>query len=793
MDDDPLLGSTQHGQRNGPARTAAQPRWTKPQLRAERILVIRQNTFGVDPRVRREVAVLLDAGHEVDVISVRRDGERWRERSDALTIYRLPAALKSHSGSAVGYALRYGLFLLLAALLSGALHLRRRYALVQVHSLPDFLVFAAAIPKAFGARVVLDLHEMMTEFFGTKFGAENGSVPWRIVAAAEQASIRFADFAFTCTNEMREAFIARGADPDRIGIVLNSSEEDIFDVERYPPRGSDDGNFVILCHGSVEQRYGIDTAIEAVALLRDEIPGLTLQVIGGGSYVEEARALAAERGVNDRVVINGTWVPLPVLLEAIAGCDAGLVAMKRDAFRDLTHCNKMYDLVSMRRPVLMSRTRSVEAYFGGECFEYFDSNEPAALADAIVRLHRDPTRRSALVRHAAEALEPYRWPRQRDVYRGYIESVLPSEATAKDADEDHFLYERYQATRRRYVSLPAYYSVKPLLPRRLQLALRRAYARVQARRTFPAWPAEPVLIERREAQLRRQLADTPDGRVPLVNFWPEGHRYAVVLTHDVEGPRGVANIERVREVERRHGFVSSWNFVAEGYPVPDGVFEALRAEGCEIGLHGIRHDDTLFRDRASFERQLPVIRRYLQEWNAVGLRSPATHRNSDWMHELPVLYDSSFPDTDPFEPHSGGCCSILPFRFGDVVELPITLVQDHTMWEILRQPGIDCWLHKSEWIMRHHGLINVIVHPDYVVDVARLELYDRFLAFLAAQSGGWHALPRDVARWWRQREDLRVVQDVAGRAQIAGACDYAPTVAYAQERDGRVVFDTDGS
>src|SRR5439155_27005336 len=143
---------------------------------------------------------------------------------------------------------------------------------------------------------------------------------------------------------------------------------------------------------------------------------------------------------------------------------------------------------------------------------------------------------------------------------------------------------------------------------------------------------------------------------------------------------------------------------------------------------------------------VPALHRHLEQWDVVAFRSPATTRNPDWIAELPLLYDSSFPDTDPFEPQSGGCCSILPFRLGDVVELPITLVQDHTMWEILREPGIERWLHKSDWIMRNHGLINVIVHPDYVVDPARLALYDRFLAHLAAQDGGWHALPRDVAR-----------------------------------------------
>lgn len=756
---------------------------------AERALLLRQESIATDPRVQRELHALLDAGHAVDVISVGDPGEPPRTRDGALTVYRLPSWLASGGGSAAGYALRYGAFGLLAGAIAGALHVRRRYALVQVHTMPDVLVFAAAIPKALGARVVLDLHETMTEFLATKFDAVPGSLPWRAVAAAEQASIRFADFAFTCTNEMRDAFVGRGADPERLGVVLNASDEEVFDVVRHPPRGSQDGAFVILCHGSVEERYGIDTAIEAVALLRDELPNLRLQVMGAGSFVDEAQALAARRAVADRVSFNGRWEPLGVLLEAIAGCDAGLVAMKRDAFRDLTHCNKMYDLITMRRPVLMSRTRSVQAYFDEDSFEYFASDDPASLADAMRRLHGDPDRRDAFVRHAAEVLEPYRWPHQREIYRGHVERLIGG--PDRSEDDEHFLYERYQAPSGSG-ALRAYYALKPRLPRRLQLGVRRAYARVQARRRFPAWPIEPLLTDRRDEALQRRLSQAPDGRLELVGLWPDAHRYAVVLTHDVEGPAGVANVERVREVERRHGFVSSWNFVAEWYPIPDGLLDALRADGCEIGLHGIHHDGSLFRDRETFERTLPVIRRYLAEWGAVGFRSPATHRNAEWMAELPVLYDSSFPDTDPFEPQSGGCCSILPFRFGDVIELPITLVQDHTMWEILREPGIDRWVSKSEWIMRRHGLVNVIVHPDYVVEEARLELYDRFLAHLAAQSGGWHALPRDVARWWRQRDDLAIVAGEDGQPRVTGDSDYRATVTLAREHEGRLVLDTGG-
>jgi peptidoglycan/xylan/chitin deacetylase (PgdA/CDA1 family) len=351
-------------------------------------------------------------------------------------------------------------------------------------------------------------------------------------------------------------------------------------------------------------------------------------------------------------------------------------------------------------------------------------------------------------------------------------------------DAEHYLTERYLGARERSALLSAYYAVKPLMPRGLQLALRRAYAHKQARVEFPRWPIEPVLVEAREAQLRAQLADADS--VPFVSYWPEGRRFAAVLTHDVEGPAGVRNVRRIMEIEARHGFVSSWNFVAEWYPIEDGLFDHIRAMGHEIGLHAIKHDCKLFESRASFEADLPNIHRYMREWDAVGFRSPATHRNPDWMPELGCLYDSSFPDTDPFEPQPGGCCSILPYFLEDLVELPITLVQDHTLWEILRADSIEHWTRKSDWIIEHRGLINLITHPDYLDTPARLRMYEEFLEYLAAQEGGWYALPRDVAQWWRERSEMRVVVD-----RVEGPGAERASVAWARVDGDAVVIDVE--
>ena len=352
-------------------------------------------------------------------------------------------------------------------------------------------------------------------------------------------------------------------------------------------------------------------------------------------------------------------------------------------------------------------------------------------------------------------------------------------------EPDHLLHERYRGPTNRSRKLEAYYTLKPLMPRRLQLALRRAYAPRQARARFPAWPLEPALVEHRDARLLRRLRESGSERLPFVNYWPRRKRFASVLTHDVEGPAGVANVMRVIELEVRYGFVSSWNFVAEWYPIPAGLFDEVRAAGCEIGLHGILHDGKLFSDRATFEANLPKIEHYVAAWDVAGFRSPATGRNAAWMHELPVEYDSSFPDSDPFEPQPGGCCSIMPFFFGDVVELPITLTQDHTVFEILRSPGIELWRRKTEWLRAHHGLVNIIVHPDYVVEQRNLDRYEAFLAYLAEHDDGWHALPRDAARWWRERDGL----SIADGGRVVGRTGFAASVAYASERDGRLAVE----
>lgn len=324
------------------------------------------------------------------------------------------------------------------------------------------------------------------------------------------------------------------------------------------------------------------------------------------------------------------------------------------------------------------------------------------------------------------------------------------------------------------LAMRGYYRARPALPRPAQLGLRRAFSRLQSRARFPRWPLEPALHDLYDL-LFQYIADVAGGPVPWLAPWPGGHSWALVLTHDVETAVGYAHLHLLRGAEARAGYRSSWNFVPRRYAVDDATVRELTAAGWEVGVHGLYHDG---RDLASLrvlKRRLPAMREHAARWGASGFRSPATHRVWEWMPLLGFDYDSSYPDTDPYEPQAGGCCSLLPYFNGDLVELPLTLPQDHTLFAILGHTDETAWVEKAEQIRARGGMALLNAHPDYLLEDSAVRLYERFLARFAADEGAWRALPREVGAWWRRRaashlepagEGWRVVGPAAGEGRI---------------------------
>jgi hypothetical protein len=328
-------------------------------------------------------------------------------------------------------------------------------------------------------------------------------------------------------------------------------------------------------------------------------------------------------------------------------------------------------------------------------------------------------------------------------------------------------------------AVAAYYRARPLLPRGAQISMRRVFSRVQARVRFPRWPIETALHDL-YAKLFDDLTRVAGEPVPFLSPWPNGRTWAFVLTHDVETAAGSEKIHVLRDVELDTGYRSSWNFVPKRYVTDDAVVDELTRQGFEVGIHGLYHDGRDLESMATLQERLPAIRRYADRWHAVGFRSPATYRVWDWMPLLGFDYDTSYPDTDPFQPQSGGCCSLLPYFNQDTVELPITLPQDHTMFVILNKPDASLWIDKAEHVREQGGMALVLTHPDYL-DERLLTGYRLLLARFADDSSAWRPLPRDVSAWWRRRAASRIERTPDGW-QVVGPAGGEATIAYTTPR-----------
>lgn len=295
-----------------------------------------------------------------------------------------------------------------------------------------------------------------------------------------------------------------------------------------------------------------------------------------------------------------------------------------------------------------------------------------------------------------------------------------------------------------------YYFLKPCIPWHLRLGLRRKRAASRRKTYRDSWPIDP------------RAGATPPGWPG----WPEGKQFALVLTHDVEGAKGLSRVNRLMELEQRNGFHSSFNFVPEGdYVVPEQLREAMRRDGFEMGVHGLEHDGKLYASKKEFAHKAAHIKDYLRRWNATGFRSPLMQHKLPWIHQLGVEYDASTFDTDPFEPEPDGVGTIFPFwvpgpNGSGFVELPYTLSQDFTLFVVLREPNIDIWKKKIDWIAERGGMALLNTHPDYMCfegtpkrDEFPVKLYEEFLSYVREKYEGayWAANPQEVSRFYCAR------------------------------------------
>ncbi len=337
----------------------------------------------------------------------------------------------------------------------------------------------------------------------------------------------------------------------------------------------------------------------------------------------------------------------------------------------------------------------------------------------------------------------------------------------------------------------AYYLIRPLLPVAVRKHLQRSALSGWESIPFPSWPVDLTVEHIVTCMWRSLLTDYGVEEIPFIWFWPEGYSAACMLSHDVETQIGRDYCAAMLEIERQYGVRSAFEIIPEErYEVPEDFLGLIREAGGEICIHGLNHDGNLFTSEAIFFERAKKINGYAKAWGARGFRSPVMYRNLEWLYALNFSYDMSVPNVAHLDPQRGGCCTIFPYFIGNTLELPLTTIQDYSLFHILQQRSLDMWKQQIARIREHNGLISFIIHPDYVNEDWSSGVYKALLAYLSelrADQGVWIALPGEIDDWWRARAKMRLEPRDGGWTIVGPQAERA-RLAYAVLQDGRIGF-----
>ncbi len=337
-----------------------------------------------------------------------------------------------------------------------------------------------------------------------------------------------------------------------------------------------------------------------------------------------------------------------------------------------------------------------------------------------------------------------------------------------------------------------YYAMRPFLGLRSRRPLQRLYLKHRRAPSFPSWPVDTSVENLCELLMRRACECSPDRTVPFIWFWPDGAESCVMMTHDVEDSAGLQFCDELMDVDDAFGIPAAFELVPEKrYKIPSGFISNVVCRGFEVNVQDLNHDGLLFHDKAEFLRRAARINHYRLQFGAHGFRSAVMYRNQDWYDQLHFDYDMSVPNVGRFDPQPGGCCTVFPYFIGNLVELPLTTVQDYVLFHILGSFSTDLWKQQVELILRKNGLVSFLIHPDYIVHSRERDVYIellRFLRRLRADRSLWFALPREVSDWWRQRSAMRLVKTDSAWSICGDGADRA-RVAYASVDDGQLRYE----
>ena len=388
------------------------------------VCILLQGHYDFDIRVRRKAEALVAAGYVVDVLALRGADKQKSYQLGGVNVHTLELGKKR--GSLARYAFEYVAFFLWALFHVTVQMPRKRYAVIDVNTLPDFLIFAAIFARWMGAKLVLDMHEITPEFYVSKYEIGEGSWRVRAMKFLEKISFDFADRVITINEPIQDLLVSRGLPKHKSTVIANAADETRF--ASYPKsRAADEAKvkagFVMIYHGTLTRLYGLDIAIEAFALAQEDMPGAELWILGGGPEAGPLSALAQQRGLDSKVRLIGIVSPseIPAWLEK---SDAGVLPIRRDVFLEYASPNKLAEYIVMGKAVVISRLRATRHYFSENALAYFEPNDTADLARQMIRIYRDKELRIRMAAQARKEYAPICWDIMKQRYLALMDQLV---------------------------------------------------------------------------------------------------------------------------------------------------------------------------------------------------------------------------------------------------------------------------------------------------------------------------------------------------------------------------------
>lgn len=385
-----------------------------------RVCMLAYTYYELDNRVKRYAETLAKRGDQVDVIALRRSGgQPDSEIVNGVQLYRIQNRVINER-SKLTYLYKLVLFLVNSGLFLTRKHLSNSYHLIHVHSIPDFEVFAALIPKLLGAKVILDIHDIVPELYTTKFKVSKDSLVFKLLVMIEKASGAFADHVIVANHIWHQTLISRSLTEDKCSVIMNYPNAMLFSIQ---PVSHDDGSIHLLYPGTLSWHQGLDIAIHAIKLVKDKVPNVRFHIYGDGHEKNDLIALISQLKVEKHVILHDV-VSSEEMAQIMSKSDIGIEPKRNDPFSGDAFSTKILEFMAIGIPVIASKTRVHSYYFNDKVLRFFPSDDPAGLAEGILELVQNRTVRERYVENAKIFVEQFNWSKKANIYLELVDSLV---------------------------------------------------------------------------------------------------------------------------------------------------------------------------------------------------------------------------------------------------------------------------------------------------------------------------------------------------------------------------------